>query len=276
MDSLIDRINQLEQNIDNSINNVLKEAFALINTRIDSLDAKIDGMETRLKEHLNSEIAEANNFLKLELASLNNKIAVIVERVGLVENIDMDTEMRLSELERLAHRNDLIINGLPDSVTNLNSVCKNICNIIGLDPTTIDNCNLFRVKSGAVVIKFSSSYVKDLFFRSYLKFKRLNLTHIGFDSAQRIFVNESLTKQTATLLKTANKFRKDGWISNTFTKNGFLFIKKRPDDVPIKITSMNQLVTKQNNQYSPFTHNNKPATPSKFMKLINDKNILKI
>lgn len=69
---------------------------------------------------------------------------------------------------------------------------------------------IFRLPSGSVIIKFFAYSVKLSFFSKYMKHKKLDISHIGFDGNWRIYINESLSKLTAGLFKTAIKMKNDG------------------------------------------------------------------
>ena len=263
--ALINRFDLLEQNMDSVIGSHIKEAIVQINSKIDELNSKIMAIELRLNERISTEVAQINANFKSNLDTHNKRINNLETAIKSTQNNEV--ELRLSELERLSKGNDLIINGFPKNVLNLKTAFQNICDTISFDYTLSGNDSIFRLQSGVIIIKFHNFNLKDSFFNKYLKFKNLNLSHIGCGSNKRIYINESLSKHATDLLKTANRMRKDGWISNTFTKNGFVFIKKSTNAIPIKITNENQLLNRYTDS-NASTHSQRPATPSRVMELM--------
>ena len=268
VNSLICRIEQLEQNINSKIATQITDAISQINTKIDSLNTKLESLEAKINKSIDDQITIIKNHIKSEVETQNKRLSDMETKLSTDQNTNM--ELRLAELERKSHGKDLLINGIPNSITNLHSAFEDICKTIGFNYSSINNNYIiFRVPSGAIIVKFQTTTQKNTFFKKYLSYKKLNLTNIGFDSPRRIFINESLSKHTAELLKKANQLRKDGWISRAFTKNGFLYIQKLPDDDPIKIWCSSQLINRQTNCYAS-TSFQRLATPSRLMELINN------
>ena len=93
--------------------------------------------------------------MKREFEAQNERISVMDMRINTEANKDL--EQRLTELERNAHGNDLIINGIPTSAVNLHSTYEGICNAIGFDYSSANIItNIFRLRSGAVILKFQT------------------------------------------------------------------------------------------------------------------------
>lgn len=68
------------------------------------------------------------------------------------------------------------------------------------------------------------------------KFKLLNLSHIGYNSDDRIYIQESLSPIHAEVFRLAMQLKKSNNISSVYTHNGFVYIKlaKEGDSARVK------------------------------------------
>lgn len=241
--SIVERLNNIEKNITDTIKKEVGEKIAKI---IETFNNKIDAMETVInknaKKH-DEQIAAINQQLSNNSTLQNNKLQMVDDRVKTLETTDRTTGNDEHEyfLDRLSHISDLVITGVPSHCNDLSLAFDNICKAISINLDHHNIGSIFRVKNGAIIVKFFAMGAKQTFFWKYLKFAKLNLSHIGFTGTSRIYINESLCRRTVQLLKSANKMRKDGILANTFTIHGLLFVKRTINGTAIKITTLDQL-----------------------------------
>lgn len=124
---------------------------------------------------------------------------------------------------------------------HLGGVFDDIAKTIGIPINQSHTVAIFRMRNGSIVVKFFSISAKQQVFINYLRFQNLNVSHIGFDGTQRIYINESLCKETAILFKIANRMRRNGLLFKVCTRKGILLIQECQDGKLIKITSGDQL-----------------------------------
>lgn len=255
---LTQRIDLLENNITAAIDKKIMNAVSCINNKIEDLNNKINNVEQSLNKKIMNQRDEMQKITETNIAQVNKNINLVTteftqacssinQRIDLVSSTDAnanDVDDRLIDLERLSHNCDLILHGIPREAQDLQTVFNDISKSIGcsIDHNAVGS--IFRLPSNNVMVKFLSMSTKQMFFSNYLKNHNLNISHIGFQGHSRVYINECLCKHTAMLLKIANTMRKDGWIAKTYTKNGFLYIRKSTSDSrEIKITSKNQLLS---------------------------------
>lgn len=264
--ALTERINKLEDNLKESFKNQMEDALADV---FDKLNNKINAIEMAFTTKLNdceSKISNLHNQLeasskatddlKVNVNSLNERLTAL-ETVELPSNIEV--EQRIFHLERLSHSCDLIISGIPSQCNNLKRAFDDICKALSTNFDHSHTGAIFRLPSGSVIIKFISLGAKQSMFYKYLKFAKLDISHIGFQGNQRLYINESLCRHTSDLLKMANQMRADGWIAKTYTKNGFLYILKTIRSEPIKIVSRDQLLTTRKQNRLSILNPNEPG-----------------
>lgn len=209
-----------------------------------------------LKKDLDSKFADQINVIKSNLHSLHSSHNIL--------------ESRVDKVERLLHMTDLMIYGIPKSPNeDLHHIFEKICGSIGYVQKDFTLQAIFRInntknstksKFAPIIAKFISASAKSDFYVRYIKFKILNLSHIGFKSDDRIFVQESLSSIHAEIFRLAMQHKKNNNISSVYTHNGFVCVKLSRESDAIRISSkahLQQLV---------------PALPEKFIDNDNTNN----
>lgn len=122
-----------------------------------------------------------------------------------------------------------------------------------------------------------SFLAKNEFYICYLKFKKLSLSHLGFETDMRVYINESLTPMNSECFKSALQLRKKGLLHNVYSHNRLVYVKKTKESDPIKIDNMLQLTTIIEDYEAISIHKRKPSSePDRTsVSLPNDKKIFK-
>ncbi|KAL9695245.1 hypothetical protein quinque_014530 [Culex quinquefasciatus] len=68
---------------------------------------------------------------------------------------------------------------------------------------------------------------RNAFYASYLNHRDLNLSHIGFQNTNRIYVNENLTKEDREIRAAALRLKKEGKVQKVYSRNGIVYAKGR-------------------------------------------------
>lgn len=238
-----------------------------LNTKIDllaaRLDVKIDKVESDLTAQISSLSTSVDNRFK-EKASVSDLNNLQID-VTLLQNKQKHSESILDKIEREHLLNQLIISNIPYiEKEDLLNVCGKISNAIGCQvpiiaayrlktkltskeqfasALTADNninastsCtnnqpkgNIPKGNFPSIVVKFDSTENRFNFFHQYLSFKNLNIQHIGFKTASRIYINELLTKRNSEILQLVRKLKVHNKISRYYTSRGIVYVSK-PDD----------------------------------------------
>jgi len=243
--SFEDKLIDLEKKIESIINNKLVEVKSSLELKFREYSSKFDAKILSISNRLTDLENNHKNYTNLE-GSLD------------IVTAEQDhTNIRVLELERLHHLNDLVINGLDFDINeNLEESFKKIAKVINY--TDLDSVgSIFRLHGpkSIAVVKFNNFSAKDLFFSKYLRFRNLSNSHIGHNSNSRIYINESLPRHTRFLLRLANKLKKDNWLSKVYTRKGYLFVVKHEGESPLKITSKSDLIQSSNQNKSILLNN---------------------
>lgn len=225
------RIDQLEKNIVSQIEIKIASMVTEISEKIVNINRRIDANEKEIAE-LGTKLASESRARVGELGKVEERLSKIIQ----IKPKNDDSGARISRLEKMVHMCDLVVRGIPANCLDLNKAFNDICRTININLDYSCTSSIFRLPTGSVIFKFLANSAKRNFFLQYLKHKRLDISHIGFDGNWRIYINESLSNETAGLLKIAIKMRNDGLLFRAFTLGGQLYIKKSSESIPIKIS----------------------------------------
>lgn len=211
-------------------------------------------LTTKIEESMHSHIShfneitikiEANtNSINVLIGNLSTKINELGDRVSLLEDnsktkcTELETQVmnrlaiiddKLEHMERKEKTSDLIINNIPKvNGENLYKMFEDISAAINLSdcPPVLSIFRIPSAKSSAPIIaKFPNAIWRQTFFSAYIRSKNLNLTHLGFKTPTRVYINESLTKRNLVIFSKALLLKKKGLINYVSTHNGLVYVK---------------------------------------------------
>lgn len=204
---------------------------------------ELNKFNTELKDGLMNEVkVELQHIIDNNLAPIKNNISDCVKRLSLVENKLADSSSstreighnnvaaKVNKLEMLLRRADIVMHGIPALVPNvdLRQIVINIGTKIGfiIENSDIQQCFRLRNKE-MVLIKFVSVYKRDGLMAKYFKSK-VNVcikdVYPSWDVGSRIYLNDSLPKETLILKKYCKELVKNGKLVAAFVRRGDLFI----------------------------------------------------
>lgn len=227
--------------MENEINGqlTLNDLAAMIRT----VGKDVKDVGDQVKTELKADLACLRKEIDDKLASVVNKTATEFSNLTMRQDL---LEARVERLDRLSFSSDLLLNGIPCIENeNLLDMYNSICTTIGFRAKDYTLLSIFRLKKAhqnpTIILKFISPQAKNEFYFCYLKFRKLSLIHLGFETDLRIYVTESLTPVNSEHFKFALELRKKGFIHKVYTYNCYVFVKKSPEADPIKISNMQQL-----------------------------------
>lgn len=234
-----------------SNNDLLKEIRAMA-VKFDKANERMDNMQ-QLHENnisnINEKINQIHSSIKVDVTEIkketNNEISKLLERIISLEN----------DNNNMDKTTDLIISGIPYSVDeNLRATALNISVVINYqeEDSIISAVRFKSPKQGScvednnttkvapIVLKFSTISSRRTFHAKYFAFSKtdaLKLSHIGYDSNNRIFVNENLSKTNLDLLKKAKQLKKRGKIAGAYSYDGKVCVYHLKNDKKFQIIS---------------------------------------
>lgn len=265
------------EDMDNSeVLKALTEMDKRPTSKLDSLESsidtrlcsKIDELKSSLMTNIQDLKAEFNQQLNAASTSVDQRFQAVGESFikiehrcdeisGAVTHIASSYESRLGKLERQSLLTELIITGVPiEKRRNADDVVADICEALQCDLRHSDFSGIFRlpfkksaaqnkegqtVASTPIILRFNYIWAKDSFLNAYFKKKTLNLKDIGFKTARRIYVNESLTTQNRLIFNLALLAKKANQIHRCFTRQGLVYIEETATSKATRIINKNDL-----------------------------------
>lgn len=212
------------------INTAIEESNERIESKIESCMSKINSIEIQLSAH------------KEECSTIVNNISVAVHDVRLELNATNEWVGRMEKSP------ELIITAIPFVTNeNLKSIFGNIARTLGYESIPmVDLKRLARstIKPGespAIMCQFALQMERDAFYKKYLEQRNLNLSHIGFQNGNRIYINENLTQSARSIRSEALKLKRQGKLLKVYTKQGVVFVKTCNADPAVACCSLEQL-----------------------------------
>lgn len=241
--------------------------FKIINVmdkRFDKLTEQLEKvMEKKLNEYKNellSDLDKRFKIMKVELQEITQRVSsletVAVEIKSMQEEIVfLKTQIKRQENNTVVCK--LRLNEIPyQENENLIELFGSICNSIKTSVPAIksiyrlqnhNNTHERNSRDAVIIVKMWSSYDKNFFLKSLANYKKINrgftltLKLLGFNSDNKFYINENLTKDNFQIFRTANRFRKRKLLHSAFTMRGFVYIKRWADDNIIRIEDIRQL-----------------------------------
>lgn len=211
----------------------------------DSVDKRITDAIHNSTKSLNDQINDAN--------SITNSIALI-------------SDLRSQSLERIQFLQDAVITNIPFTVNeDVHAIYIKICEVTGFRGGAHSISSVFRLpnKNNAaesssstssitkgnkfnatpIIVKFVNVDFCRQFISAYLKFKSLNLTHLGFSTSIRIYINENLTKPSRDLFRYCMNLKSNhkSLFLKLFTRNGLVFVLFAGLEKPVIINSKKEI-----------------------------------
>lgn len=211
--------------------------------------AAIKSMETHFTAQFDAINDTINKKVSLVEANMNAKIDNITESLAskcelaqVYKSVDSRfnvVESRVERIERMSLVNDVIISGIPvveSSTTSTADIVVKISEIIGaaMPPNSFNafrlggvmsKSNVMHTKPVSIYVKFYDTNAKRHFFKCYLAHRNLKLNDIGIAVNERIFVNDSLTKQNNDIHKLARRLKKSGKLYSVYTSSGMVYVR---------------------------------------------------
>lgn len=221
---------------------------ATIGVEIDTLRKYVDKKIDSIVDTVNTNSAAFDNKLADIRAEMEQKIDDLNSKLEAVNKTADLQGIIQDRLERSHLHLDLLVTGIPATHDeNVNGIIVAIAKAIGfhIDDPSIFSCFriLHRSHHQPLIVKFKTSSAKNKFLNLYWKLSNLNLNHVGFETNNRIYVSECLTKKNLAILKVTKLLKKNKEIFKFQIRNGLIFVNIHEGDTAKCVLSEKQLST---------------------------------
>lgn len=197
---------------------------------------KFSVLENKLTSQTDLWKTEMNKILSNHLNKCDTNYNSLASKVNIVEKTVSD---HLELIERKNRLNEILIRGIPEKEKeNLYGLYNKLAKAVKFPyEMAYVLSRIFRLKHKSstesssknqappILLKFVTPYLKQSFFKQYWKFKHLKLSDIGFDSADRIFLSDNLTKKNSILYKKAADLKSSNMVEKIHVRNGLVQVK---------------------------------------------------
>ena len=218
-----------------------------VDTKIARVDSKVNFVETEVIR-VDTAIDRVDIEVAGEIIRIDDDIADRAQRVDdhmdFLEEVITRTEKEVVVTNQYNRRENLIIDGIPDSVPqkNLEGVCINIIRDLGfvgrLGSYEIIGCHRLKKKPSnattPVIIRFFNRKITEFCMKNRRKLKNNR-------SAWNLSFREDLCEANQTILEKCEKLKNDGILAKVFTHNGFVKIAKSMRDRPVRVSHISEL-----------------------------------
>lgn len=222
IDRVCAMINKLQQTVEKN-NKASNDKFSL-------LEGKISTLTDVWKSELNSMFSNHLKKCDTNYNSLSSKVTSM-------ENLIVD---KLEYMDRKNRQSEIIIRGIPaNDNENLYALYNKLASVLKFPyEMAYVLSSIFRLNNKSssassagihqqppILLKFTTPYLKQSFFKQYIQFNHLKLKDIGIDSNNRIFISDNLTKKNSLLYKKAMDMKTANIIDKIHVRNGLVQVK---------------------------------------------------
>lgn len=224
------------------------------------LQALLQKLFRECEERILSELDKKLNTIKDELKIVTDrvvKLETVTEGIASMKEEINTLKTQIKQQENNTVSCDLRISSIPfDKNENLSEMFCNICETINISMPAVkyiyrlqnqNNKNKNNSPDAAIIVKMWSPYDKNFFLKSLAIFKKnnknfcFNLSHVGFDSNSKFYINESLIKSNYIILQAASRLKRQKILHSAFSMRGWVFVKKTADAQLVRVDDMEQL-----------------------------------
>lgn len=215
----------------------IQQLISAMNERFDKFDQKLDHQYTNLI----SECKKLSEAISKVESGLSMHKEEVLERLNILEKFKNET-VRYDRL------NEILVKNVPQlKQESLIDLFTKISETIGFERDIYQSVDsIFRLgnqsknhnRSPPILIKFTSQLLKRQFLSKYYVCGKLSLNNIGFESQDRVFINENLSPTVNNIYVRALLLKKNNLVEKVVTKSGCVYIKFPGKADLIKINSI--------------------------------------
>ena len=192
---------------------------------------------------------EERKILKAENKSLKTKV------------LESENELKAlkesyNDLDQYLRRDCVEIRGLPvgSECANTNDVVLKVAEKIGVDlvpskisvshplpSRTVPTKQGGNTRLNAIIVKFVRRDVKEKFYHARKNLKNLTASDFGYQSRNKVYINENLTRKNKELFNSTLKIKKEKGFKYIWTNQGRIYLRKNEASSPVHIKNQSDL-----------------------------------
>lgn len=222
------------------------------NTSRETSNNDLADMIASLRESMQTKLTNLGDELRVELRTGLEGIKEDLTKANARMNQISDTvNINTSSIARSLLSNDLIVSGVPVVLDeDLSRFYLSWCQLLGYEKGAYPLADLKRLarpplREGSaclILIQFAITNQRNDFYGRYMQLRTLTLSQIGFDSDQRIYINENLIPADRKLKIKAVELKRAGKLSAVYSRGGVIHVKLPDSDQHRPVNSEQELL----------------------------------
>lgn len=219
---------------------ILKRNYEELQVSLEFTQARVDSVVKENEELKNKIKTVLNNCgsLQQKAVDLENKLeASKAQKLSLEVKVN-ELSLKLDDLEQYTRKFNLKIYGIPEkSEEDTEQIILDLAKCLNVDLVPEDVDISHRVKKGniqprPIIVRFSNYYSKERMYHNRRKLRRANVRE-SLRGAERVYINENLTAQRASLSKKVRDKKRlhEDW--RVWTLDGKIYVKTDPASTEI-------------------------------------------
>ena len=244
LEALFDRklspIDKKISDIGKSLNDV-NEAIQFVSDKYEEMAQKMKESETQ-----RSQIIKENAQLKIDLNNANKQIGILQDMVNDQEQYGRRDCLEIRGIPSIqSEQTDEIVLKVSEAIgIKLQNEDISISNRLPMMNHTKPNTRSRATTAPPIIVKFTRRSIRDEIYSNRKQLRNLTTNHLGYSSANKIYIVESLTRQNKLLFNKCLEVKKNHNFKYIWTRNGNVLLRKDDDSTPVHISNLSDFKIK--------------------------------
>ena len=250
IDIVLERLCKIEKSTNDRLDLIEKKLsrICIIENDMAIIEKNVEGVvksQSFLSDKYDNQKKTMDNLVKKNVKieqEMNNILHDNIEKIKKIEVL----ENELNHLEQYGRWDMLTLKGIPKHAgESTDDVMINVAKMLEVDLSVSDIDISHRTSKNAhagIIIKFNSRRKRNEIYGKRKNLKDKTVKELGFDSENKIYINESLTQKNGDLLKNTRKLKESKQLKHIWTKNGSIFVRETDDADTYNIKSITDIL----------------------------------
>ena len=250
IDIILERLERIEKSTNDRLDLIEKKLSRMcqIENNIAVIEKKVEGVvksQSFLSDQYENQKKTMDNLMKKNIKLEQEMNVVLQDNTKKIKKIEV-LENEINHLEQYGRWDMLTLKGIPKQAgESTDDVIINVANMLEVDLPVRDIDISHRTSNNTdagIIIKFNSRRKRNEIYGKRKNLKNKTVKELGFNSDNKIYINESLTQKNGDLLKKTRKLKESKQLKHIWTKNGSIFVRETDDAETYNIKSITDIL----------------------------------
>ena len=250
IDIILERLERIEKSTNDRLDLIEKKLSRMcqIENNIAVIEKNVEGVvksQSFLSDQYENQKKTMDNLMKKNIKLEQEMNVVLQDNTKKIKKIEV-LENEINHLEQYGRWDMLTLKGIPKQAgESTDDVIINVANMLEVDLSVRDIDISHRTSNNTdagIIIKFNSRRKRNEIYGKRKNLKNKTVKELGFNSDNKIYINESLTQKNGDLLKKTRKLKESKQLKHIWTKNGSIFVRETDDAETYNIKSITDIL----------------------------------